>query len=613
MKNIIMIIAIIILFAYTARAETLHAAIGQIQASGATADDEFVELLNPTETAIDIGSWSIQYKSANGSTFYKKNFSKGAAIPAGGRYVVAGSGYAGTCDMKHSSFSLSSSGGTVFLVANQTLLTSTSSPAIVDQKTYAADALPASADGGVNPNTNTPPDAMANAPITATQHRATDPMPVSVNEFMPAPAEGDEWIELYNGGGSAIDLANWTFADGTGNIFLKLNGLIMPADFKLMTLNAGHLNNDGDMIVLRDADKNIIDAVCYGDWPCDKTPAPIGTAGAAVARLGDGRDTNNDGADFAATASPTPGSANKITAPSTNDERLTTSPKTIVATGTKISKNETQWLTDLLAKQSEAIAKLLKADNIIIINNLNIGTGETKAAASAAKAPIKTATTVSGPSKTTAKTFSAIQGTVIVPAGIVGKDVCVVREEKRSVEVRLPKDLKTMPVPGDTVSASGAWSTAKTINLPRLLVKTAAAFQINDHDDPLPATAIPMEQIGDHLGEIISTTGTVVEKQPTRLRIADGETSLLIKTNFETAKGDKLSATGLLEKSAADNLLITLTPDALAIIKPPPAAAPSVVQKALPYGLAILPAGILSTAVYLGKKLRKRKEVMAHE
>lgn len=197
---------------------------------------------------------------------------------------------------------------------------------------------------------------------------------------------------------------------------------------------------------------------------------------------------------------------------------------------------------------------------------------------------------------------------VIVPAGVVGKDICVVRETDRSVEVRLPKDLKAPPIAGDIIVASGAWSTAKTLTLPRLLVSKAIAFSINDHGDPPETVNIPMSGLNEHIGEIISTSGTIVEKQPTRLRIADGPTSLLIKTNFSAAKGDKLSATGLLVKSDPDLMLTTLAPDALAIVKPPAQLAPSLAQKSLPYGLAVLPAGILAGTAFFGKRMKKKKK-----
>jgi hypothetical protein len=619
MKYIFMTIAIIILFGYTASAETLHPTVGQIQASGATPDDEFIVVQNPTAQSVDMSAWSIQYKSANGTTYYKKNFVKGASVAAGGTYVVCGKDYAGACDMKHSSFSLSSSGGTVFLVSNQVLLNANDAATVIDQATYAADAGTAKANDPAAPaNSDIQTADTAVTPQTATAAaKPAETLLVTINEFMPAPVDGKEWIELYDGTGYAVDLANWTLADGTGKNFVTLDGLIMPNGFKLIELDSSHLNNSGDLITLRDANKNIIDEVAYGDWNNDPDDAPVGDDGVAIARIGDGRDTNDDAADFVLTATPTPGAANVISAPATNDQQLATKIQGNTQTqSSKIPKTDSQWLADLLKTQNDTIAKLLKADNIIIINNLTIETGATEpikiATASATKPTTQkttaktSASTKTTPKTTVAKTTNTAAGMVIVAPGVVGKDVCVVREENSSIEVRLPKDLKTAPVAGDIVAASGAWSTAQTLTLPRLLVSKATAFAINDHDTPPEPISVPMSGLTDHLGELIATAGTIVEKQPTRLRIAEGDASLLIKTNFSAAKGDKLSATGLLVKGGPDLQLTALAPDALSIIKPPSLAAPSLAQRSLPYGLAVLPAGILSTAVYFGKRLKKK-------
>lgn len=607
-----MIIAIITLSVHAASAETPHPTIGQIQASGAAADDEFVVLQNPTEQSVDIGSWSIQYKSASGATYYKKNFVKGAAIGANANYVVCGKDFSGACDMKHSSFSLSSSGGTVFIVSNQIILASSDSTAIVDQKTYSADAAP------VSPLPSPPAGEGA---VLTTAPKQTDAIKITINELMPAPTDGNEWIELYDGTGYAVDLAGWTLADGTGKNFMTLDGLILPTQYKLIELPSSRLNNSGDLITLRDTDKKEIDRVAFGDWDNDIANAPVGGDGVAIARLGDGVDSNRDNYDFALSRTPTPGAANTITAPSGNNQEPRTNFQISSKNQSLNSKTDTQWLVDLLSKQSDEIAKLLKADNVIIINNLVINPAETKPLATAtvsktAAAPKTTVakTTTAAATKTTAtKPANTAEGMVIVPTGVVGKDICVVRETNRSVEVRLPSDLKQSPVAGDIIKTSGSWSTAKTLTLPRLLVKKGAPVAIMSHDTPPAPLNIFMNQLNDHVGKIISTSGTIVEKQPTRLRIADGSASLLIKTNFEAAKGEKISATGLLVKSDPDLLLTALAPDALAIIKPPTKLAPSFAKKVMPYGLAALPAGILAGTAFFGRRMKKRKGVNANE
>ncbi len=110
-----------------------HMVISEIQIAGQNASDEFVELYNPTDAPIDISAWSLQYKSATGSTFYKKNFPDGAIIPAGGFFLATQKEYSGAVepDLIHSSFSLASSGN-IFLVSSHDTLETTDNVSIVD-------------------------------------------------------------------------------------------------------------------------------------------------------------------------------------------------------------------------------------------------------------------------------------------------------------------------------------------------------------------------------------------------------------------------------------------------------------------------------------------------
>lgn len=65
--------------------------------TGTGSTDEFIELYNPTDTAVDIGNWTVQYKSATGTTY-----SGSVTIPAGTfiqpkkYYLLGGANYSGT-------------------------------------------------------------------------------------------------------------------------------------------------------------------------------------------------------------------------------------------------------------------------------------------------------------------------------------------------------------------------------------------------------------------------------------------------------------------------------------------------------------------------------------
>ncbi len=84
-----------------------HLVISELQVAGATAGDEFVELYNPTNAAIDISGWKLQYKSATGATFGTT-----VTVPAGksvgphGFFLITsirGTGFSGTVasDLAH--------------------------------------------------------------------------------------------------------------------------------------------------------------------------------------------------------------------------------------------------------------------------------------------------------------------------------------------------------------------------------------------------------------------------------------------------------------------------------------------------------------------------------
>jgi hypothetical protein len=120
-----------------------HLVISQIQTAGdggTPADDEFVEIFNPTSTSQSLSGKSLQYKSFNGTThtaFALPNFT----MPAGSWYLVARSVYNGTpvADATNGTFLMAAGGGHVFLVNQTTALTASScstDAAIIDKVGY---------------------------------------------------------------------------------------------------------------------------------------------------------------------------------------------------------------------------------------------------------------------------------------------------------------------------------------------------------------------------------------------------------------------------------------------------------------------------------------------
>lgn len=135
-----------------------------------------------------------------------------------------------------------------------------------------------------------------------------------INEFVADPADGEtEWLELYNSSGKEINLDGWTIEEGS-KARTNLSGQLARAGFMVIEKPKGNLNNDGDIIILRDGQSNLIDQVAYGNWDDGQKDnnAPAASDPFSIARKFDGQNTFNNFYDFAVTAKLTKGESNVI-------------------------------------------------------------------------------------------------------------------------------------------------------------------------------------------------------------------------------------------------------------------------------------------------------------
>ncbi|MCL5784635.1 MAG: lamin tail domain-containing protein [Patescibacteria group bacterium] len=86
-----------------------------------------------------------------------------------------------------------------------------------------------------------------------------------LNEILPHPSAGADWIEIYNAGDSTLDLTNWGIADSTSDI-KNLTGNIPPHGFVVLEVT-NRLNNSGDSVYLKDSNKTVIDSYTYTNDP----------------------------------------------------------------------------------------------------------------------------------------------------------------------------------------------------------------------------------------------------------------------------------------------------------------------------------------------------------
>jgi len=142
--------------------------------------------------------------------------------------------------------------------------------------------------------------------------------------------QNHEWIELYNATDEKISLKNWTLTDNSGNSVTLKNKKIDPGEFVLITkksdtwkywdkdkdavvMNLGDqigdgLDNDGDHLILKNADGEIVDYVAWGNDTTIWNPAvPSAVTGASIERDTPGFDTDSP-IDWSDQLPPTPGS-----------------------------------------------------------------------------------------------------------------------------------------------------------------------------------------------------------------------------------------------------------------------------------------------------------------
>ncbi len=127
---------------------------------------------------------------------------------------------------------------------------------------------------------------------------------VLLNEFLPHPSNGEDWIEIYNPTSNSIDLSGWTLVDSTSTM-KPLSGTITANGFLTFDVS-DRLNNGKDSIYLKDSSGTLVDNVPYNSDPgIDKSigRSPDGGSWAALASIS--RNSTN-GSPSSPTPAPSP-------------------------------------------------------------------------------------------------------------------------------------------------------------------------------------------------------------------------------------------------------------------------------------------------------------------
>jgi hypothetical protein len=315
----ILAIALGFLFPVICLASVGHIVISQIQIEGpGGANDEFIELYNPTENEIDLTGWSLKKETSGGtesvlvkdSDFFGKILSKGYFL------IAKKINYTGlvAADLDYSSTS-----STYYLAANNTALlydaakqvtnkigfgtakdfegaAAAANPLsgqvlarrfaageVIDTNDNAADFVAALADPH---NSSSISAADLNIPLPEQSASSTSQLSSStpatgtilISEILPNPSgtdDGNEAVELINVSTSTVSLDGW-FIDGglddsDGTKAYKISGQsIAPGEFLVIIIPAGFFkfynsssNSTSDTAKLYFPDKTLADSVSY--------------------------------------------------------------------------------------------------------------------------------------------------------------------------------------------------------------------------------------------------------------------------------------------------------------------------------------------------------------
>jgi len=163
---------------------------------------------------------------------------------------------------------------------------------------------------------------------------------IVINEFVPAPSSGSEWVELYNAGSSSVDVSNWVIDDDTpgGTRVVIANGTIVPAGgYLVVAIPSAILNNSGDAVTLSDASGTTVDQIHYTS----------STSNQAILRIPDGSSTIMSSASLSPGSANAPESSTATRAPETSTPTASTLP-TLTASATEPvqTNTPTPYLTE---------------------------------------------------------------------------------------------------------------------------------------------------------------------------------------------------------------------------------------------------------------------------
>ncbi|MDP1883899.1 MAG: lamin tail domain-containing protein [Candidatus Moranbacteria bacterium] len=281
------------IFAFTENSSAIDRAvsISAVQTGGSDADEDFIELYNPTCEKIDISDWKLRKKTSSGTESSINSFDAAAAIPAKG-FFLWGNSTKGFSDSIRADEATGAS-----LSDNYSIALFDGDDHIIDSITWGENVHPFEPTSTYPENPKKSESLLKNssdgfflvanyAPKNSTSigSDASEACPggpgdtsenktysgtLTLNEILPYPPSGDEeFIELYNPEKAELGLSGWTLRDASknGKYVFPEGASIGPRDYLVLYKKDFKfaLNNSGtESVTLRSPDGKIVSAVDY--------------------------------------------------------------------------------------------------------------------------------------------------------------------------------------------------------------------------------------------------------------------------------------------------------------------------------------------------------------
>ncbi len=404
----------------------------------------------------------------------------------------------------------------------------------------------------VQTDTTLPP-ADTSLPLTSSGGGGTsaDQAPTSyakglliVNELLPDPLSGEEWVEILNPGTSIIDMTGWVLKDAGLHATPLPERSIAPKEFLIIEKPSGNLNNSGDSVTLLDGTAAIIDSVTYGT---DALPAPKKGESIAKTAMGNWQATP-----------PTPGATNTFPQLAVSTTYDTTTDNTDPHLLDPGPTEETLGSADSLPSETGEDGTY----RIIAVAAPVSGPTETSAPAESsatdafvAQADIADSESLQEGVKVT------VEGIVVAEPGLFGKQTAYLNGlELYFSKATWPK----MPV-GTTVRVTG--TIGKNNGNTRLKIAKATDIKVIGEDMLAPTERDDLSD-APH-GELVTLSGEVQDKSGKEWMILTdtGETiTAIFAKNAKTKsdilkKGASVNLTGLVKRNGSAVMLVLRSPD----------------------------------------------------